>query len=281
MKEPKVAKFPTEVFGHPYTENTEQTKQAKDDLQNQYCPFLKTECKKPRKSEPQIKIGTCSVGFKGKFLDRHLPIIVCPHRFDVSIIFQTIQQNYFEQWQNVKWVREVNLGVGGSVDFVAAEIVNNQIDDFLCVEFQAAGTNGSPWQAVLDLKKHGKFQQSSYKFGINWANEFVKTMMQQVYKKGKIVTLWQRKVVFVIQDVGLGYIRKNCDTSGLREKNDDDPIHFCTFKLVWKETFWDFELSEMVSTDIEGINKILGGALEDEYPSVEQFIARIQRKLER
>ena len=50
MKEPKVAKFPTEVFGQPSTENTEQTEQAKNDLQNQYCPFLKTECKKPRKA---------------------------------------------------------------------------------------------------------------------------------------------------------------------------------------------------------------------------------------
>jgi hypothetical protein len=31
MKEPFISKFPTEIFGHPYTE---QTKQAKDDLEN-------------------------------------------------------------------------------------------------------------------------------------------------------------------------------------------------------------------------------------------------------
>lgn len=131
------------------------------------------------------------------------------------------------------------------------------------------------------MKKHRQFQSENYDVGINWKNEFVKTMMQQVFHKGQIVDLWKRKIVFVIQDGGLEYMQKTCDTSRLREKNDDDPIHFCIFSLVWKETFWDFQLSQTLSTDIEGASKIIGGNLEEKYPTEEIFKERIRKKLKR
>ena len=276
MKEPDINKYPTELFGYPFTDNSQDAIKA---LDNQFCPYLNGECKKPRKSEPHIKMGVCSVGYKGEFLKNPIPVIVCPHRFETDYIFQTIQKHYFPTWKNVEWVKEVSIGVGGSVDFVATERVNNEIKHFLCIEFQAAGTTGTPWQAVLDFKKDRKFANRNYPFGINWANEFVKTMMQQVYKKGKIVDHWKHKIVFVFQDAGLDYLRNACDTSGLRPANDDDPIHFCTFRLVWKDTKWTFEFAEKVSTDLDGINRILGGALSDEYPSVDKFMENIKRKL--
>jgi len=277
MKEPELNKFPTEIFGHSFTDNSLS---AVNDLENQYCPYLKRECKKPRKSDPSTKVGICSVGYKGEFLNKAIPVIICPHRFETQYIFDTIKQNYFPNWKNVKWASEVSIGVGGSVDYVAVNYDNNKIIDFQCIEFQAAGTTGTPWQAVLDFKEHRKFLQNSYPFGINWANEFSKTMMQQVYKKGKIVEHWKRKIIFVFQDVGLDYVRNVCNTSSLRPSNDKDPIHFCTFSLQWKDEDWDFQIKEKVSTDVEGINKILGGALSDDYPSIERFIENISRKLE-
>ncbi|TAE31700.1 MAG: hypothetical protein EAZ92_02345 [Candidatus Kapaibacterium sp.] len=277
MKEPSLSNHPTEIFGFPFTDSTSPAKNA---LMQQYCPFLDGECKKPRKSEPHIKVGICSAGYKGSFLAKPQPVVLCPHRFETNAIFQTIREEYFSTAESVLWAKEVSLGVGGSVDFVAVEIQNGVVQDFLCVEFQAAGTTGTPWQAVVDLKQHGKFLQESYPYGINWANEFAKTMMQQVYKKGKIITSWKRKIVFVFQDVGLDYLRSACDVSGLRPAQDADPIHFCTFKLVWKHRKWVFALSEKVSTDVDGINKILGGALSESYPSPDDFIANISRKLE-
>jgi hypothetical protein len=36
-----------------------------------------------------------------------------------------------------------------------------------------------------------------------------------------------------------------------------------------------------VSTDIEGSNKILGGSLSEHYPTTEDFVRNITRKLER
>ncbi len=102
-------------------------------------------------------------------------------------------------------------------------------------------------------------------------------MMQQVYKKEKIIEHWKRKIIFVFQDVGLDYIRNICNTSGLRPANNNDAIHFCTFSLQWQGNSWDFQFKEKVSTDTEGINKILGGTICDKYPSIERFIENITR----
>lgn len=277
MEEPEIKKFPTEIFGHPYNANTAESKKC---LSEQHCPFLGTLCKKPRKSEPDVKVGICSVGYKGDFSKSHKPVVICPHRFNVPSVFQVIEEEYLKHFKGpVKWISEVDIGVGGNIDWVAASLnADNTIDDFLCVEFQAAGTTGTPWQAVLDLKKDGKFLQDSYPFGINWANEFMKTMMQQVYKKGKIVKLWNRKIIFVVQDVAIDYLRSAVDIRSLHEASDADPIHFCTYKTVWENGKWELRLSERLSTDLEGINQILGGALEEHYPSVEEFKAKIKKK---
>lgn len=277
MKKPEIKKFPTELFGHPFCDHSAEAKQA---LKEQYCPYLDDECKKPRKSQPEIKVGTCSVGYKG-FSDEYLPVIICPHRFNTPTIFKTVQKEYLSHWDNIEWITEVSIGVGGSVDYVAVnrDKKTGKIKDFLCVEFQAAGTTGTPWEAVLEFKKNRKFTSDSYNYGINWANEFVKTMMQQVFKKGKIIEHWKHKIIFIIQDVGLQYIKEATDASGLRQANAKDPIHFCTFSLQWTNDKWAFNFVERVSTDIDGINKILGGALSDEYPSVDKFIENIERKI--
>lgn len=278
MKKPKIKKFPTEIFCHPYTDHSETAVKA---LEKQYCLYIKDTCKKPRKSEPHIKVGVCSVGYKG-FLNSHEPIIICPHRFNDKALFDAIKQEYLPDWiEPIEWVSEVNIGVGGNVDFVAVQRDDSdKIKDFLCVEFQAGGTTGTPWQAVLDFKENRKFEKDNYPYGINWANEFMKTMMQQVYKKGKIIDHWQRKILFVIQDVALTYLRKAVDTSDLRTANDEDPVHFITFRLDWNEATskWDLVFDEKVSTNLEGINRILGGASKERYLTQEQFKANILKK---
>ena len=157
---------------------------------------------------------------------------------------------------------------------------NGGVRDFLCVEFQAAGTTGTPWDAVVALRK-GQPLCASYHYGINWANEFLKTMMQQAFKKGKIVASWGRKIVFVMQDVGLEYIRRATDDSALREFRDEDPIHFCTFKMQWTGREWAMVHDRRMSTDVEGVVKILGGAEIGDYPSAGDFAKNIRRKAEK
>lgn len=278
MKKPVVKKFPTEMFGCPYVGQENALKLA---LQQQYCKYIHGTCVKPRKSEPDVKVGICSVGYKGEFLKEFTPVILCPQRLKEETLFETIREKYLGSWKNVEWIPEVNIGVGGSVDYVAVtRDQKGRILDFLCVELQAAGTTGSPYQAILDYKKHERFLQDSYRYGINWANEFSKTMMQQAYKKGKIVEHWHRKIVFAVQDVAMDFIRSSSNTSRLTKSDNSLPVDFCTFKLVWSETHsaWKMHFDDIMSTDIEGINLILGGADVDLYPTEKDFILNIVKK---
>jgi hypothetical protein len=155
-----------------------------------------------------------------------------------------------------------------------------RIIDFVCVEIQAAGTTGTPWDAFLEHKKNGRFSKDTYDFGINWANEFAKTMMQQAYKKGLVVSQWRRKLVFIIQDIGLKYLEQNYDTSGLREPNDSDYIEFCTLEMAWNDekNVWELQPIRRLSTNEDGIRKMLGGGSEIDYPTIEQFSRKIAEK---
>lgn len=271
--EPESGKFPIEVFGRVYTDNSPV---VIEERRKQYCPYLNRECTKPRKSEPHIKVGICSVGYKGSFADKYRPVIICPFRFLEDIVFQSIHDKFFPDWNETRWVKEVNMGVSGNVDYVALKIDSEtqKPADFFCVEFQANGTTGSPYGYVKDLLENGAYKKN-YTFGLNWANEFMKTMMQQVYKKGNVINSWGRKIVFVIQDVAMLYLRSAVDTSDLRN-NMEDPIHFMTFKEVWDDTDNSYKLgfSEWLSADLSAINKILAGANARNYLTDNAFMRK-------
>lgn len=272
----QIGKYPIEVFCCDYENQSEATKLA---YKQQYCKFIKGTCVKPRKSEPHIKVGICSLGStvnKGK--DIH-PVIICPQRFKEESMYETIRQKYLSHWKNVKWIQEVNIGVGGNVDYVAVEVDEyDVVKDFLCVEIQAAGTTGTPYPYVQELLEKGRYSGKTHTYGINWANEFTKTMMQQAYKKGKIVEYWKRKIVFVVQNLAMDYIQATSDCSKLEDSNPDFPVDFCSFGLRWKDNKWELEFDNIKSTTIEGINRIIGGAKVDEYPTEKEFIRNIIKK---
>lgn len=274
---PEIGKYPIEVFGYLFNDHSEEAVNARN---MQYCPYLKRECTKPRKSEPHIKVGICSLGYKGSFLNQFEPVIVCPFRFLEDIVFTSIHDKFFPEWDDYKCVKEVNMGVGGSVDYVALRIDESGRDptDFFCIEFQANGTTGSPYPYVKELLEFGSYQ-NSHTFGLNWANEFMKTMMQQVYKKGQVVDTWGKKIVFVIQDVALSYLENSVDTSALRQDNND-VVHFMTYKMEWNETEKKYKLTtnKWVSTDLDGINKILAGATSDQYLDQQDFLQKAIKK---
>ncbi|MGX8773509.1 MAG: NotI family restriction endonuclease [Bacillota bacterium] len=274
----KIGRYPIEVFGCVYND---KSKIATELRERQYCKFIDRECTKPRKSEPEIKVGICTVGYKGSFLDHYEPVIICPNRFLEDVVFETIKKRFFPNWGECKWVKEVNMGVSGNVDYVALRMdsEDDTPEDFFCVEFQANGTTGSPYSYVKELLSNGDYSGKKYTFGLNWANEFLKTMMQQVYKKGQVVEHWGRSIAFVIQDVALEYIRSAVDTSDLRQRIDD-PVHFQTFKLEWNqmENSYCLKEGEWVSTDLQGINKILAGANSDMYLSEQEFQYNAERK---
>ncbi|MBO7646467.1 MAG: hypothetical protein J6S56_00035 [Bacteroidales bacterium] len=274
----KVGKYPIEVFCYDYENKTKQCKLA---IKQQYCKYIQGTCVKPRKSEPHIKVGICSLGSTVNKSRKTHPVIICPQRFKEDTMFETIREKYLSHWKNVKWIQEVNIGVGGNVDYVAVEVDEyDRIKDFLCVEIQAAGTTGTPYpwaKELIDLGYYTNSQKPS--FGINWANEFTKTMMQQAYKKGKIVESWNRKIVFVVQDLAIEYLQNTSDCSKLTSYNPNYPVDFCSFKLEWRTgKDWTLVYDNIRSTTIDGINLIIGGAKVSEYPTVKEFIVNIVKK---
>ena len=103
-------------------------------------------------------------------------------------------------------------------------------------------------------------------------------MMQQAYKKGKIINHWKRKIVFVLQDIAIDYLKTATDTSRLYPSKSELPVDFCTFSLKWNTNQWDLVFSNSYSTDIDGINLMLGGADVDTYPTEQEFILNIIKK---
>lgn len=276
--EKTIGKFPIEVFCSDYENKTEL---ALLDRVQQHCKYIRDTCVKPRKSEPHIKVGICSLGSTVNKGNKVHPVIICPQRFKEESMFETIRTKYLSGWKNVKWVQEVNIGVGGNVDYVAVEVDEfDRVKDFLCVEIQAAGTTGTPYPYVKELLELGHYtNKRKPSFGINWANEFTKTMMQQAYKKGKIVESWHRKIVFVVQDLAIEYLQASSDCSKLTSYNPKFPVDFCTFSLKWTdENRWSLVFDNIRSTTIDGINQILGGANVSEYPTEDEFICNIVRK---
>lgn len=275
----QIKKRPTEIFGYDCDANV-NSKAFNLAIKQQYCRYIKATCVKPRKSEPTVKVGICSLGATVVNDKTMKPIIICPQRFKEDSVFESVRQKYLSKWKNVKWIPEVNIGVGGSVDYVAVEVgKKGEIKDFLCVELQAAGTTGSPYPAVQEIINSGNFKSDTYNYGINWANEFTKTMMQQAYKKGKILESWHRKIVFVVQDVAIDYLKATSDCSLLTKSNKKLPVDFCTFKMIWdNKTAWNLTFDKIYSTSIAGINLMLGGASVNEYLTEEEFIQNIIKK---
>lgn len=244
MSRPK-GNTPYEIFG--FSTGEPVTARADKHIKNQYCKYLKSECTKFRKSEPNIKIGSCSLGFKNE------PVIICPERFKVPTMFETIERKYFPE-KNVSWVSEVSLGNRGVVDFVATVLNGNQsLDDFLCVEIQANGTTGTPWGAVNHWRTHHTLEGApKIKYGFNWANEFTKTLTQQLFKKGTLLNEWNKKLVVVIQDLSMDYIMKQ--GKGISSYDPQLPIQFHPFKLEYKRGKWVMvESSILYSASIDGI----------------------------
>lgn len=273
-----IGKHPVEVFCYDFENKTKQCELAR---KQQYCKYIKGTCVKPRKSEPHVKVGICSLGSTLNKKRQIHPVIICPQRFKEESMFETIREKYLSHWENVKWIQEVNIGVGGNVDYVAVQVdKHDRVNDFLCVEIQAAGTTGSPYPWVKELLELGHYTDSKKKsYGINWANEFTKTMMQQAYKKGKIVENWHRKIVFVVQDLAMEYLEKTSDCSQLTKYNSESPVDFCTFNLVWEENKdWILSFDQIRSTTIDGISLILGGANVSDYPTEKEFIGNIVKK---
>ena len=179
-----MSKVPVEWFGWKIP--TCQSQNARVGQGHQECRFTESLCGKPRKSTPEIRTGICTVNVTGGFFEGTRRVIICPKRFEVDNFFSILSQRYFNSGVTVTFTPEVKMGAFGNVDYVASQNIphNGQIDRRIVLfELQAGGTTGSPYPAIEDFIAHRRFLRTSYNFSINWANEFIKTMGQQIVKR--------------------------------------------------------------------------------------------------
>jgi len=236
-------------------------------IDKQFCPFLQKECMKPRKSEPHIKIGVCSVETpEGQ-------VAICEHRFTKDLL-DKVRNIYAPGWDAV-CVDQVEAAVG-RIDWT---ILNIETQEFICVEQQTCGTTGSYWPWVEHYKKTGNFDSQDKKaFGLNKANEFLKTMMQQIYSKGKMVEEYGSKLIVVVQDVAISYLHENTDTSSL-VTGTDKSVCFCSFRMVSENDAFVFKHHECLTTDLAGVEKMLGRGTNQ--ISKEKFLDNIYARAEK
>ena len=253
-------------------------------MENQRCPFINDECVKFRKSAPDVKIGTCSLGMK--YNDGFVPSVTCPHRLEVPSVFRTIKQIAFGDEQ-VSLIREANMGIG-SFDYVLVLCDGSEIRDFCCVEVQTNSTIGTPWIAVQDIKERGRYSRNAYPYNFNWAHQYQKTMMQQIYKKGRVIDKWKKHLIVVLQDVGLEYLKRSetSDMSGLIENPDmklidsKRRIHFATFEMRWAVDHWIPSITRLYDASVRDVANMMGTNWEGD-AGLSDFIKRLQTKLGR
>ena len=138
----------------------------------QQCPYLGKKCKKNRKSEPELTIGTCTNYF-GKGMDT---IIICPIRLmeRQQIFMDCIHLlTLHEPGNELHIVSEVDVP-GGSIDFCLASVRNQKVIDFTGIELQTLDTTGTIWpERQRFLHQHGipvaeKDRNSTKPVGLNW-----------------------------------------------------------------------------------------------------------------
>ncbi len=273
--QPTIGKHPVEFYGEFYRNKKAATAGEQDD----YCPFLDDTCKKRRKSRGE-SIGTCSVGYRGRGQDEYKPHCICPHRFETESVLAEIEPLFADEGEFFA-TPEVPL-MGTAIDYVAGKRdEQGTVIDFAGVEIQALDTTGSVWdhrEAYFDTDQEMSEVDKTY--GINWAMSLTKTMMQQAFKKGKLFRDWGKNLIFILQDVGLEYIRDNYDSSGLRPVRDDDPVHFYSYSLVYQDDTENYEwvIDEKVSADIEGVTNMMVAPPDENAPTRDEFCRTVANR---
>lgn len=249
-----------EIFGLP-------TRTPRDDwdqvISGQICPFINKNCYKVRKSHPDTSIGTCSVSHTHKAT----PVVICPSRLlerrQIFLDCLHLLSNH-EPGNEIHIVSEVAVP-GGSVDYFLVSARKAKVRDFVGLELQALDTTGTVWperqRLLRDLDiPHDDDQESLDKpFGMNWKMT-AKTILLQMHHKVQTFEHVNRKIVLVVQDVLLDYMRREFDFAHLSDPVlAGDSTHLHSYRLeANRDKSYRIELDSRISTDANGIRMCLG-----------------------
>ncbi len=250
----------------------------------QNCPFLGRKCIKIRKSQPAISIGPCIVSHgKDSF-----PIVICPHR--ILERGQIFTDCFFlltahEPGNELHIVPEISIP-GGNVDYFLTSVRNQKVMDFVGIELQTLDTTGTVWperqRFLRDAGLHidDPAVESSRKYGINWKMN-AKTILVQLHHKIETFENLNKRLVLVIQDCLLEYMKREFRFEHFRRAVLGDSMHIHSYRMDEQDdATLRIELDSRLSTGADGIAACLGlqaGAR----VALEEFIARLEGKISR
>lgn len=228
---------------------------------NQQCPFLHRRCYKVRKSSSDISIGTCTV-MHGK---QPRPVVICPTRLiDGGQIFTDCIHllSLHQPGNELHLVPEVSIP-GGSVDFFLVSAKLGKVVDFVGIELQTMDTTGTVWparQRLLDELHVPRPDEPIAKkgFGMNWKMT-AKTILVQMHHKAETFEHLNRKLVLVIQDDFLDYMKREFTFDHFHSPvSVTDSVHFHAYGLEDDGSRLDLNLKDRLSTDADGVSTSLG-----------------------
>lgn len=204
-----------EMFGHHYSERGVPWSEV---VTAQECPYTGRRCYKTRKSDPATAIGTCTVAVGA---DRS-PLMICPNRLlERGRIFTDCLplMPRHDPGNDVAVVAEVGIP-GGSIDYVLVSLKAGVIVDFVGVELQTLDTTGTVWPerqrlvTSLGIAPTDDAGASTKTFGVNWKMT-AKTILVQVHHKVITFEHLGKKLVLVVQDDLMSYIKREFKTDHL------------------------------------------------------------------
>jgi len=229
----------------------------------QHCPFLNKRCYKIRKSNPDISIGSCTVLY-GRELN---PIIICPARLTQhgQIFIDCLHLlACHEPGNELHMLSEVSVP-GGMVDYFLVSAREGKIRDFVGIELQTIDTTGSVWperQRLLEklgVVRNDKAEESSKPFGMNWKMT-AKTILVQMHHKLQTFEHVNRKLVLVVQDKFLDYMKREFKFDHLKNPaSTGDPMHIHAYRMSFMDNkVFRLSMASRQSTDSDGMATCLG-----------------------
>jgi hypothetical protein len=247
-----------EIYGLP----TSASVPWKDVFQRQACPFLHRKCLKNRKSEADLTIGTCAMIF-GRKAPR--PVMICPFRLlERNQIFTDCIHllALHEPGNELRIVPEIVVP-GGNIDYCLTSVRNGKPRDFVGIEIQTMDSTGTVWpERQRFAQQHGirvkKADAESPKgYGINWKMT-AKTILIQLNHKIATFEHLGKRLVLVLQDCLLDYMRRAFTFDHIVGVRDGDPMQFHSYEMRKEQLGYGLQLKERLSTDGPGVATCLG-----------------------
>jgi hypothetical protein len=249
-------------------------------LKLQQCPFTNSKCYKIRKSQPDLSIGTCTVRYGTTKKD----VVICPNRMlERNQVFMDCIHllSRHEPGNELHIVPEVSIP-GGSVDYFLVSARDGKPKDFVAIEFQTLDTTGTIWPErqrllrTLGIAVARKDAASKKGFGMNWKMT-AKTILVQLHHKVDTLEHIGKRLVLVIQNHLLDYLRREFNFAHLADVRVGDTMHIHSYKIKESDDF-RLALDTRISTDASGVARALGIQATTKI-ELETILADLERKM--